>query len=84
MESKEKESHDLYNSEGEWLMEEVSCEPRSTQIEHSTHDRTHDHLIDEDESEEILTACIVSLEYMFGEEVVQALSESHVREYPYE
>lgn len=65
-------------------MEEVSSKPRSRDIEYSTHDRTHDHLINEDESEEVFTPCIVSLEYMLGEEVVQTLSESHIREYPHE
>ncbi len=84
MESKEKEWHDLNHSESEWLMEEVSREPRGTQIESTTYERTHDHLVDEDEPQEILTACVVSLQEVLGEEVVQTLGESHVGEYSHE
>lgn len=65
-------------------MEEVSREPRGTQIESTTYERTHDHLVDEDEPQEILTACVVSLQEVLGEEVVQTLGESHVGEYSHE
>ena len=65
-------------------MKKVSCKPSSTEIESATHHCTCDHLVYEDESQKVFASSVVSLEYMLGEEVVQALSESHIREYPHE